>query len=103
MIKTCEICGVAFQAKRKDARYCSATCRKRASNGYTASDGLEAPAKVACRPFTVDEVAKAVDNAANAAADLSRAAQHTPAPFCLKLSACAKQMLGALDENGLLF
>jgi hypothetical protein len=29
--RSCVVCGAPFVAKRSDARYCSATCRKRAS------------------------------------------------------------------------
>jgi len=33
MLKTCTQCGKYFTAKRSDARFCSDTCRKRASRG----------------------------------------------------------------------
>lgn len=41
----CEICGELFRAKRRDARYCSARCRKRAQNGirlFAGSGGIAA-------------------------------------------------------------
>lgn len=37
MRKTCEVCGVAFDAKRQSARYCSDRCRVRASRRRGAS------------------------------------------------------------------
>lgn len=33
MERPCDVCGVAYEAKRPNSRFCSATCRKRASRG----------------------------------------------------------------------
>lgn len=35
-LKDCAVCGRFFWAKRTTAKYCDATCRKRASRGQTA-------------------------------------------------------------------
>jgi hypothetical protein len=36
-LHTCVICGVSFQAARRDAHYCSMTCRQRAHRARNAS------------------------------------------------------------------
>jgi hypothetical protein len=33
VVRTCDICGCEYEAKRKDSRACSATCRKRKGRG----------------------------------------------------------------------
>ena len=37
MTRQCDLCGVAYEAVRKDSRYCSDTCGKRARLGQPAS------------------------------------------------------------------
>lgn len=33
MLRPCDVCGVSYEAKRPSSRFCSGTCRKRASRG----------------------------------------------------------------------
>lgn len=35
---TCSVCGVPFEARRRDARYCGAACRQRAHRGAMVTD-----------------------------------------------------------------
>lgn len=99
MIKRCEICGCEFAAKRKTARFCSNTCRSRASRGYIYEGELEPP--VPSARMNVDEVNGVVQRAHMTAADMSRASMFTAAPLCLKLRRAAKRIEDALRGEGL--
>ena len=94
LIKKCEICGREFKAQRSTARYCSATCRSRASRGYAYTGELQAPAPSAS--MTDDEVLEVVQRAHAVASDLSRASMLTAAPLCLRLRRAAKRIEDAL-------
>lgn len=52
MERPCDICGEAYEAKRPASKYCSDTCRKRASRGAVATP--EAP--IAVLPAPTPEV-----------------------------------------------
>lgn len=99
MIKRCEICGRDFEAKRSTARFCSNTCRSRASRGYAYDGELQTPEPSA--RMSVDEVNDVVHRAHMAAADMSRASMLTAAPLCLKLRRAAKRIEDALKGEGL--
>lgn len=99
MIKTCEICGREFVAKRSTARYCSATCRKRKERGYAFVGELEPPAYTASMPE--DDIAAVIQQAHSAAADLSRASMLTPSPLCLSLGRASRRIEEALRGEGL--
>lgn len=99
MIRKCEVCGREFKAQRSTAKYCSATCRSRASRGYAYTGELEPPAPNAT--MTIDEVNATVQRAHAAASDMSRAAMLTPSPLCLKLRRASKKMEDALRGEGL--
>ena len=87
MIRTCEICGRSFEG-RSDARFCSATCRKRNQRNTTIG--------------TIEKAeAYAVRHAHSTATDLSRLAKIAPAPRCLAYRDIAEAIEGKLEEIGL--
>ena len=47
--KTCSVCGETFEARRRDAKYCGPTCRKRAERLREALDSARASAVSAIR------------------------------------------------------
>lgn len=99
MIKRCEMCGREFAAKRSDARYCSARCRKRKMQGlpYYGTDEPPVPSAT----MTDEEVASVIDQAHSTAADLSRASMFTAAPICISLRTVARKLERALRSEGL--
>lgn len=99
MIKKCEVCGREFQAQRKTARFCSATCRSRSARGYEYHGELQPPMPTAS--MSEDEVLGVVQQAHIAASDMSRASMMTSAPLCLRLKRAAKKMEDALRGEGL--
>lgn len=34
MIRPCDVCGIPYEAKRPNSRFCGGTCRQRAARGY---------------------------------------------------------------------
>lgn len=99
MIKSCEICGREFVAKRSTAKYCSDACRKRKERGYAYIGELKPPIPSASMPK--EEVSSVIQSAHNVASDLSRASMLTPAPLCLSLKRVAKRIEDALRGEGL--
>lgn len=99
MIKRCEICGREFQAQRKSAKYCSATCRKRKERGYVYRGKLKPP--VPSASMSEAEILSVIQAAHVAASDLSRASLLTPSPLCLSLQRAAKAIEDALRREGL--
>lgn len=49
MQRTCCVCGRDFEAKRKDAKMCGATCRSNKRNGATLGNPIETPLVKATR------------------------------------------------------
>lgn len=49
MPRTCCVCGRDFEATRKDAKMCSATCRSNKRNGATLGNPIETPLVKATR------------------------------------------------------
>ena len=99
MIKSCEMCGREFYAKRSDARYCSGACRMRKARGEAYLGELKPPDTTAS--MNDDEVLSVIQQAHCTAADLSRASLYTPAPISLKLRNVARKLEGALRGEGL--
>lgn len=99
MIKSCEICGREFVAKRSTAKYCSPACRKRKERGYAYVGEIQPPVPSASMPK--EEVAAVIQGAHNIASDLSRASMLTPAPLCLSLKRVARRIEEALRGEGL--
>lgn len=98
MIKTCEICGAQFNAKRSDAKCCSGACRIRKHRGVFAPP-LEPP-KIAIIMST-SEVQKIITNAHMNASDLSRASQQTKPPLSHALGRVAADFEESLRREGL--
>lgn len=46
---TCQVCGRDYEAKRRDSKTCSATCRSNKRNGASASSPVESPLVIATR------------------------------------------------------
>lgn len=98
MIKRCEICGREFAAKRRTAKYCSEACKKRYQRG-TAVPPLSPTDPTFSMPR--EAVLKAVQDAHDAAGDLSRASMHTSSPLCHSLARVARAIEEALRGEGL--
>ena len=66
MIRPCDVCGDPYEAKRPNSKYCSPTCRKRASRGavatseVTGSDGDLIALPVSAREIEQDSVEAAL-------------------------------------------
>lgn len=41
--RTCDVCGAVYEAKRPNSKYCSPTCRKRASRGAPTAEVVTLP------------------------------------------------------------
>jgi hypothetical protein len=63
----CAVCGHPFRAKRRDARFCSARCRQRASRAGKAGHVTDNPANGAAAPVTGPEPAPVWTREADAA------------------------------------
>jgi len=99
VIKRCEVCGREFQAQRRTARFCSATCRSRAARSHAFTGGIEAPDP--STRMTMDEVGEIVQRAHVAASDMSRASMLATSPLCLRLRRAAKGIEDILRGEGL--
>ena len=98
MIKTCEICGAQFTAKRSDARFCSGACRIRNHRGAFAPPMCTPKVSII---MDMEEVRTIVTNAHGCASDLSRASKHTDPPLSHTLGRVAADFEESLRREGL--
>ena len=99
MIKSCEICGHDFVARRSTAKYCSNRCRLMAQRGVAYTGDLKAPD---VRPrLSHDEIMAIITQAHMAASDLSRASSLVPAPLSGALAEAARKIEDAMKAEGL--
>lgn len=100
MIKTCEICGRQYIAKRSTSRFCSTTCRTRNHKGLGAYVGQITP-PTGMVILSHSEVEKIISNAHLSASDLSRASKQTKPPLCDSLNRIAVDFEESLRREGL--
>lgn len=99
MIKTCEICGKPFEARRSDARFCSSTCRSR--NRSAKRYVVPEPRLIDYTPEQAGYVERAaVKQAHDAASDLCRASKVAPAPRCIVYRELAEHIEDRLGGIG---
>ena len=100
MIKSCEICGKPFEATRRDARFCSSTCRSRARSKrlYQVPDPKIIDYSIEQSLFVEQS---AVKQAHDAAGDLCRASKVAPAPRCVVYRELAETIEDRLGSVGL--
>ena len=99
----CEICGAAFPAKRRDARFCSDRCKQQAHRNrrrprYTKDWSAPVERPVEDPPESAVEAVTAAHRAAN---DLGRLASTGPYQLRAKFARVSAAIQAALDEEGL--
>lgn len=99
MKRKCDVCGKEYEAKRKTSKYCSNTCRSRASRAHAFTGELKPVKKRP--PVQKTPVSDLVQRAHMVAADFSRYSLVEPAPLCLKLRRIADGIETTLKREGL--
>ena len=100
MLKSCEICGKEFTARRSTAKYCSNACRHRAQRAFDIGKINAEPPEVRLA-LTADEIAGVIQQAHRATDDMSRASEHAPGVIGGKLRRCSEAFADALGAEGL--
>lgn len=100
MIKTCELCGAQYIAKRSTSRFCSTTCRTRNYKGMGAFAGQLTPPR---QMIILDneDVEAIISNAHDSASDLSRASSMTRPPLSESLHRVALDLEQSLRRENL--
>lgn len=95
----CEVCGKAFEASRRSAKYCSNACKMRKRNraGYR-KDWVKPPAP---DPAAAAEVQRALMDAHRAANDIGRLAATAPLPLRAACARISQAIHDALKAEGL--
>lgn len=100
MVRNCDVCGKAYEAKTKRSRYHSETCRKRAQRGGTIVPLRERPTVPSAFESTMQvlEMADRLSSPAGVNALLLAAKLDAGGDTGSAMAALSKQHLAALEE-----
>lgn len=106
IVKICEICGTTFLAKRKDAKCCSVTCRKRkqlwnSKVAYLSEDVVSNEVVRIENKMTDGEILGVIQQAHHTVTDLSRASVCTQGELSKRLDRVSRGLKNLLEGEQL--